>query len=245
MCLDYTNYGNTVVGHTTVIVGIHNSTESLVEKFQFKNPPRKLSLHLNSFLWRNFNKEEYGISYGHEDDDFGKEPYTGFTASLPSLMISTSIPDGIKSLCFLLSNGSDTSILAGSMVIFWDSLCPPFTSAPNCNIFQSHFGVKFFVDGNQYMHQFSPFEYTPCYRFQDSLCYHLPHRDNWYALDAGILAMTSLWIIDSLHDRLCQISNSNFEIFQPNQFAAPAAHVQAFVNGAISMSLKMHNGFAP
>ncbi len=24
------------------------------------------------------------------------------------------------------------------MVISWDSLCPPFTSAPNCNIFQSH-----------------------------------------------------------------------------------------------------------
>ncbi len=69
--LDYTNYGDTVVGHTTVIVGIHNSTESLVEKFQFKTPPRKLPLCLNSFLWWNFNKVEYGISYGHENDDFG------------------------------------------------------------------------------------------------------------------------------------------------------------------------------
>jgi hypothetical protein len=60
--LDYTNYGDTVVGQTTVIVGIHNSMESLVEKFQFKFPPRKLPLHLNSSLWWNFNKVEYGIS---------------------------------------------------------------------------------------------------------------------------------------------------------------------------------------
>ncbi len=44
--LDYTNSGNIVVGHTTVIVGIHNSTESLVEKFQFKTPPRKLPFPL-------------------------------------------------------------------------------------------------------------------------------------------------------------------------------------------------------
>jgi hypothetical protein len=29
----------------------------------------------------------------------------------------------------------------------------------------------------------------------------------------------------------------NFEIFQPNQFAAPAAHIQAFVNGAIGTRL--------
>ncbi len=39
MHLDFTKYGNTVVGQTTVIVGINNSTESLVEKFQFKNLP--------------------------------------------------------------------------------------------------------------------------------------------------------------------------------------------------------------
>jgi hypothetical protein len=130
--------------------------------------------------------------------------------------------------------------LAGSLVFSWDSLCPPFTSAPNCNIFQPHFGVEFVVDGKQYMHRFSPFEYTSCYRFQDSLRYRLSHWDNWYALNAGILAMTSLWILDSLHDRLCKIHDSNFEIFQPNQFAAPAAHIQAFVNGAIGMRLPRH-----
>ncbi len=52
--------------------------------------------------------------------------------------------------------------------------------------------------------------------------------------------MTSLWILDSLHDCLCQIRDLNFEIFQPNQFAAPAAHIQAFINEAISTRLPNH-----
>jgi hypothetical protein len=211
-----------------------------VKKIQFKTPPSKLPLCLNSFLWQNFNKVEYGISYGREDDNLGEEPYTGFTASLPSHTISISIPDGVKPLYFLHAGGSDTSILAGAMVISWDSLCPPFTRAPNCNIFQSHFGVEFFVNGKQYVHQFSPFEYISSYCFMDSLCYCLSHQDNWYALDASIPAMTSLWILDSLHDCFCQIYNTNFEIFQLNQFVAPTAHIQAFVNGAISTRLPNH-----
>jgi hypothetical protein len=52
--------------------------------------------------------------------------------------------------------------------------------------------------------------------------------------------MTSLWILDSLHDCLCQIRDLNFEIFQPNQFSAPAAHIQAFINEAISTRLPNH-----
>jgi hypothetical protein len=52
--------------------------------------------------------------------------------------------------------------------------------------------------------------------------------------------MTSLWILDSLHDHLCQTCDLKFEIFQPNQFAAPAAHIQAFVDGAISTWLPDH-----
>jgi hypothetical protein len=169
--MEFTNYCDTIVGHTTIIVGIHNSTKSSVEEFQFKTPPSKLPSCLNYFLWQNLNKVEYRISYGHEDDDFGKKPCTGFTSSLLSNTISISIPDGIKPLYFLHAVGSDTSILAGAMVVSWDSLCPPFTSVPNCNIFQSHFGVKFLVNDKQYMCQFSPFEYTFCYGFMDSLRY--------------------------------------------------------------------------
>jgi hypothetical protein len=162
-------------------------------------------------------------------------------------MISNSIPDGVKPLYFLHSNGSDTSILADSMVLSWDSLCPPFTSAPHCKIFQSHFCVKFFVDGKQFVHQFSPFEYTSCYCFPDSLHYCLFHWDNWYALNCGILAITSLWILDSLHDCLCQIRDSNLEIFQPDQFAAPAAHISKLLSMGLLVQgcPNMPNGFVP
>ena len=118
-------------------------------------------------------------------------------------------------LYFLHVGGSDTSILLSTMVISWDSLCPPFTSAPNCNIFQSHFGVNFFVDGKQYVRHLSPFGYTSCYLFQDNFRYCLSHRDNWYVPDARIPAKTSLWILDSLHDRICQILDSNFKISKP------------------------------
>jgi hypothetical protein len=51
MHMDFTSYGNMIVGHTTGIVGIHNSTESSLKKIQFENPPSKLPLHLNSCLW--------------------------------------------------------------------------------------------------------------------------------------------------------------------------------------------------
>ncbi len=124
MRTDFTSYGNIIVGHTTIIVGIHNSTESLVEKFLFKTPPSKLSLLLNSFLWQNFNKVGYGISYGHEEDNFRKELYTGFNASLPSNLISITIADGVK-LYFLHAVGSDTSILADAWLSHGTACAPP------------------------------------------------------------------------------------------------------------------------
>jgi hypothetical protein len=151
--IDFTYYGDTVVGHTTVIIGIHNTTKSVVEKFQFKTPPSKLPLHLNSFTRHIFNKAEYGISYGCWDVNFGKELYTGITASLQIDLISASIPDGIGPLYFLHWVNSDTFILVAAMVILWDSLCPQFISASNCNIFQYHFGIEFLAkDKNMCAH---------------------------------------------------------------------------------------------
>ena len=53
----------------------------------------------------------------------------------------------------------------------------------------------------------------------------------------GIPALTSAWIFDHINDRLCDIRDSNTEIFPPRQYAAPAAHIQAFVNGTIATRL--------
>ncbi len=57
---------------------------------------------------------------------------------------------------------------------------------------------------------------------------------NWYALDTSIPALTSAWIFNHIHERLVTIRDSNTDIFPPNQYAAPAAHVQAFVNGVVA-----------
>jgi len=53
-------------------------------------------------------------------------------------------------------------------------------------------------------------------------------------LDAGIPALPSAWIFDHIHEQLVTICDSNTEIFPPNQYAAPAAHVQAFVSGVVA-----------
>jgi hypothetical protein len=43
---------------------------------------------------------------------------------------------------------------------------------------------------------------------------------------------TSAWLFEQVHAYLVYLQDANTELFLPNQFAAPAATIQAFVNGA-------------
>jgi hypothetical protein len=45
------------------------------------------------------------------------------------------------------------------------------------------------------------------------------------------------WIFDHVHERLLRIRDANTEVFPPNQYAAPAAHTQAFTGGVIATRL--------
>ena len=99
------------------------------------------------------------------------------------------------------------------------------------------FCIEFHTKDNSFVRAFSPFEFASCFGLSDNLRYKLAHRDNWYALDAGIPALTSAWVFDHVARRLFDIRQANSEIFQPNQFAAPAATIQAFVNGTVSVRL--------
>jgi hypothetical protein len=56
-------------------------------------------------------------------------------------------------------------------------------------------------------------------------------------LDAAIPALTSARIIEHVLDRCIQIRRSNFKVFEPNQYAAPAACIQTFLNRAIGVCL--------
>jgi hypothetical protein len=144
--LDFNSFGDLVVGTVTMINGVHNSTESTVDKFHLQTPPSTPPLRLNSFLWRNFNKAKYGILFGRNKNNFGKEPYVCFMATLPSSSTSASLADEVKQLYFLHHSDADNSILVGVMVVSWDSLCLPITSTPNNNLFQSHFGIEFVTE---------------------------------------------------------------------------------------------------
>jgi len=71
----------------------------------------------------------------------------------------------------------------------------------------------------------------------DSLRYRLAQPICWHALDAGVPGVTSAWNFDHVHERLLRIRDANTEVFPPNQYATPAAHIQAFTGGVIATRL--------
>jgi hypothetical protein len=50
-------------------------------------------------------------------------------------------------------------------------------------------------------------------------------------------ARTLVWLLEQVHLHLLYLCNAMSEFFSPNQFTAPAATIQALVNGAIGVCL--------
>jgi hypothetical protein len=237
----FPHYGDSVAGHSSVIIAAHDSTQSKVELLLLRTPPSPRPLPLVGFIWQPFNTCEYSVSLAKDDALFGKPSSNGMIAAAASDLVIGSFPDGIQPMYFLHLRKLDTKILAGVAILSLDSLCPPFDGLPNTNIFGSRFGVEFHVDGNTHIRSILAFEFTSCFGLMDHLQFCLSQHLHWYALDGGIPALTSVWIFDHILDRLLLIRNSNMEIFPPNQFAAPAAHIQAFVNGVVATRLPDHD----
>jgi hypothetical protein len=212
-----------------VIVGIHNSTQSKVQPMLFKTPPMGCPLTLSSFIWPPLNKTEYQLSYAINDDSFTDANANGTVASMSPLPLWPHFPQGLRCCIIFIfaATGQEASTVCSS---FLDSLCPPFNSFPNTNLFQHLFGVEFHCHGHTYIRAISPFKFISCFGLMDNLWYCLSHPDHWFALDACIPALTFTWLLDHIHDRLCLICNTNSKIFLPRQYAALDAHIQAFVN---------------
>jgi hypothetical protein len=208
-------------------VGIHDSTQSQVEPVLFWIPPSPRPLLLAAFIWQPFNKCKYAISLLMNDKSFAANVSNGVIATLPLSSVSASLPTKLKPLYYLYARNLDTASIAGVAVLSHNSLCPPFDGSPNSNIFHGCFGIEFHADDHTHVRAISPFEFTSCFGLTDQLRYPLSQPVNWYALDAGIPALTSAWIFDHIHKCFVAICDSNTEIFLPNQFAAPAAHIQA------------------
>jgi hypothetical protein len=81
------------------------------------------------------------------------------------------------------------------------------------------------------------FEFACCFNLDNDTTYKLSHQSNTFCLDVAIPGHTSAHIFDQLLSRLVCIRNANCSIFSPNQYAAPAACAQAFLNGAVGIKL--------
>ncbi len=132
-------------------------------------------------------------------------------------------------------------MLGSAAVVSSDGLCPPFNASPNKNMFQHLFGIKFHYENHSHVRGILPFKCARCFGFHNNLTYWLSQPANKFCLDAAVPGRTSEWLLEQAHTHLTYIRDSNWEIFSPNQFAASAATIQAFVNGAIGAYLPSHN----
>jgi hypothetical protein len=108
--------------------------------------PLSISLYVNEL----FSRPEHSVSFGQDEVDFNKDKTCKMRASTPKLT-DTSLSIGVIIKYYLHCEGSDSTILAGSSVLSGDSVCPPFESCPNQNLFQQFFGLEFHHDGHTYV----------------------------------------------------------------------------------------------
>jgi hypothetical protein len=132
---------------------------------------------------------------------------------------------------------SNPSIVVGLVVVCSDRLSPPFAPNKNVNLFGHYFGVEFQHDGHMYICGISSFEFASCHRLFDELRYKLAHPSNTFCLDAAVPGRISAWVFEQIVERCHHIRDANCELFEPCQYAAPAACAQAFLNGAIGIRL--------
>jgi hypothetical protein len=142
---------------------------------------------------------------------------------------------------YLHRDNQDCSIFAGTSVLSPGSLCPPFESCPNQNLFQNYFGVEFHHDCSTYVHAISTYEFTQCFGLIEQIQYRLSHEQHRFSLDASMPGPTSAWLFEQVHSHLVCICDDNSEVFSPNQFAAPASTIQTLVNGTIGLHLPSHD----
>jgi hypothetical protein len=178
------------------------------------------------------------MSLARDDDDFMRQDVK-FTATTTEPTVA--IPPGVLVKYYLHGHHSEETMLAGAAVVSSDGLCPPFDASPNKNIFQHLFGIEFHYENHSHVRGISPFEFARYFSFNNDLTYRLSQPVNKFCLDATVPGRTSERLFDQVHAHRAFIRDSNCKIFRPNQFAAPAATIQAFVNGAIGARLPSHN----
>ena len=233
----FSTHGDTILGSCHIIIGVHTLCAPLVKPPHVKSPPPSIPHPLSLSLWEPFNRTERSVLLAMVDVDFMCQDVE-FMSTLPTLTFIH--PPGVLLKYFLHGCHSAESMLAGAAVVSSDSLCLPFDAGPNKNLFQHLFGIEFNYKNHSRIRGILPFKFSCCFGFIDNLTHHLSQPANKFSLDAAIPAHTLAWLFEQIHAHLTFIRDSNCEIFSPNQFAAPAATIQAFGNGAIGARLPSH-----
>jgi hypothetical protein len=231
----YPNLGDTIAGSCCLIIAIHSSCTSTVNPLLLKRPPLVPTHPIGEFIWEPFNRPEHAISLAHNDADFDKQD--------TQLKVSTikSMPNNDRGIIIKYSihrPDSDNTVLVGLEVISVDGLCPAFNACPNLNI------SKPILDSSLIMrvtHTSKPFHptnlFTASTSSTSSLTDSFNHHTNFASTPLCLLAHPSGYSSKSTHIWCTLEIDANSELFLPNQFAAPAATIQAFVNGAIRIWL--------
>ncbi len=229
--------GDSIIGTTMVLVGVHDSTQSRVEAISFRTPPAPRPLPLAAFVWEPFNCKEYSVLFAKDNKLFTSDGNNGICATTPSSSVASCMPTGLKVLYLLHRRNAGTECVTGASILLLESLCLPYNCSPNMNLFRCQFGVEFHAERHTHVWLFSPFKFTSCFSLMDSLRYRLAQPTYWHTMDAGVPGITSAWIFNHIHERLLLIRDSKTEVFPPNQYAAPTAHIQAFTSGVIATQL--------
>ena len=167
-------------------------------------------------------------------NDFGLPP---LHISDPTDSQLASSAAGVEIKYFVHLPDSNPSIVVGSVVVCYDGLSPSFAPDETSNLFGHYFGIEFQHDGHTYIRGISSFEFASCHRLFDDLTYKLAHPSNTFCLDAAIPGWTSARVFEQIVKCCHRIHDANCKLFEPCQYAVPAACAQAFLNSAIGVRL--------
>jgi hypothetical protein len=173
----------------------------------------------------------------HAVNDSGLPP---LSAMVPTHTHVASVPPGIDVLYYLHRPNQNPSSIAGASVISVNGLYPPFLQDEKPSLFSQHFGIEFLHDGHTYVQPISPFKFISCHQLGNEITYKLLHPSNTFCLDATIPGVTSARIFSKPHKRCLHICVQNCKLFNPRQYAAPAAFAQTFLTIAVGVCLPSH-----
>ena len=236
--------GDSIDGQCSVILAVHNSTDSNALPISLKQPPQVPPSPIAPFIWTPFNQTTNVVSFGKDDKAFNSSIVDNeFTGSNPDIKMIASTPKAgatttvsrpsSQTLYNLHCNSSIESIVIGSSVLSLNGLCPVFCAEKNDNLFGHYFGIEFKIGDRVYVRPISSFEFVRCFGLNDDLTYKLSLPQFKFSSDSAIPARTSVWILDHVDERLRELRDSSVQVFDPSQYAAPVSMCQTFVNGAI------------